>query len=386
MSQQTTRPTISEQIAVERPPHRLERLGDWMQEHELDALVVAGPDEVNYVAGYWRYYGGPGAVVVGRDLERTLVVMRDEVQVAERLGAAEQVVGFGVRGFGIELDPLPLLADVACSQPVLASATRVGIVDGLGAMRGLLETRLSCELVAGEETLRQLRLRKDEDELVRILHAYELAWLGQQAVAEAAGRGATEIEMFTAAQSAAQVAHGEPIEFLADLLAGDDTAEVCCPIRIAGGRAVASGEPVIADVVVRADGYWGDTAETHLSGENADVESARAALLEILELARRELLPGATGAAVFRAMADRIADAFPGGEFPHHGGHALGLTSFEDPHIIPSDETPLESWMVIAVEPGVYFPQRWGARVENVFVVTPEGGIELRDAMGQSRG
>ena len=45
MSQQTTRPTITEQIAVARPPHRLERLSDWMQEHELDAVVVAGPDE-----------------------------------------------------------------------------------------------------------------------------------------------------------------------------------------------------------------------------------------------------------------------------------------------------------------------------------------------------
>ena len=385
MSEQTT-PTVAERIAVERPPHRLERLHAWMQEHELDAVVVAGPDEVNYVAGYWRYYGGPSAVVVGRDLERTLVVMRDEVRVAERLGQAERVAGFGVRGFGIELDPFPLLADVVASEPALASARRVGIADGLGAMRSLLATRLPGELVPAEETLRQLRLRKDEDELARIVHAYELAWLGQRAVAEAADRGATEIEMFTAAQSAAQVEHGEPIEFLADLLAGDDTAEVCCPIRIAGRRAVAPGEPVIADVVVRADGYWGDTAETHLRGDNPEVEPARKTLLEILEQARQELVPGATGAAIFRAMADRIADAFPGGEFPHHGGHALGLTSFEDPHIIPSDEMPLESWMVIAVEPGVYFPQRWGARVENVFVVTPEGGIELRDAMGRSRG
>jgi Xaa-Pro aminopeptidase len=32
----------------------------------------------------------------------------------------------------------------------------------------------------------------------------------------------------------------------------------------------------------------------------------------------------------------------------------------------------------------VYFPGRYGARVENVFVVTPEGGIELRDALGKS--
>jgi Xaa-Pro aminopeptidase len=308
--------------------------------------------------------------------------MRDEAPVAEALGDADAVLGYGVRGFGIELDPLPLLADVVASVPALASASRVGIADGLGPMTGQVGSRIGAELVAAETALVSMRLRKDEDELARMLHAYELAWLGQRAVGEAAARGSTEIEMFTAAQSAAQIAHGEPIEFLADLLAGVDTAEVCCPIRIAGRHAAQPGDPVIADVVVRADGYWGDTAETHLAGANAEVEEVRATLLRILELARTELVPGTTGAAVFRAMEARIAEAFPGGEFPHHGGHALGLTSFEDPHLIPSDETPLESWMVIAVEPGVYFPGRFGARVENVFIVTPGGGVELRDAMG----
>ena len=41
--------------------------------------------------------------------------------------------------------------------------------------------------------------------------------------------------------------------------------------------------------------------------------------------------------------------------------------------------------MVIAVEPGVYFPGRYGARVENVFVVAPEGGIELRKLLAEAR-
>jgi Xaa-Pro aminopeptidase len=53
--------------------------------------------------------------------------------------------------------------------------------------------------------------------------------------------------------------------------------------------------------------------------------------------------------------------------------------------VIPGDDTPLEAFMVIALEPGVYFPGRFGARVENVFVVTPAGGVELRDSFGIPR-
>ncbi len=377
---------LSSRLPAERPPHRLERLAGWMEEQGLDCVVAFGPDPVTYLAGYSRYYGGPAGVVVARDGERTLVVMRDEVPVAERLGEADAVVGFGVRGFGIELNPAPLLADAVRSVPAVAAAARIGVADALGGMAGLLAERTSAALVPADAELVRLRLLKDEDELAKILHAYELCWLGQAAVAEAAPTGATEIELFTAALSAAQVAHGEPIEFLCDLLSGPNTAAVCCPIHIASPRRVQPGEPVIADVVVRANGYWGDSAETHAAGANAEAEQARAALLEILRAAGDELRPGTTGAAVFRRMAARIAEAFPGGEFPHHGGHALGLSSFEDPHVIPSDETPLESWMVLAVEPGVYFPGRFGARVENVFVVTPQGGVELREALEPAGG
>jgi len=352
-----------------------------MDDEQLDAVAVFGADNVNYLGGYSRYYGGPSGLVIGRDGERTLVVMLDEVKVAERLSQADKVLGYGERGFGIELNPLPLLAGVVAGVDAVSSARRLGVADGLGGMAGLYGARASAEAVeAGGEIVR-LRLRKDADELERILHAYELSWLGQQAVHDAAQSGtASEIELFTAAQSVAQTTHGEPIEFLADLLSGPNTAEVCCPIHIASPRVAAEGDPVVADVVVRANGYWGDTAETHVVGSNAEIEAARATLLEILAQAGTELVPGATGAEIFRAMARRIGDAFPGGEFPHHGGHALGVTSFEDPHLIPGDETPLEPGMVLAVEPGVYLAGHWGARVENVFVVTDEGGVELRQA------
>ena len=223
----------------------------------------------------------------------------------------------------------------------------------------------------------RIRLLKDWDELERIQAGYELCWLGQEAVARAAVPGVSEIELFSIAQSTAQVASGGPIEFVCDLLSGPNTAEVCCPVRVAGTRLAEEGDPVIADVVVRTSGYWGDTAETHIVGGNPEIEAVRSGLLDVLEQARAELVPGVTGAEVFAAMHGRIVTTFPGGELPHHGGHALGLTGFEDPHLIPSDTTPLESWMVLAVEPGVYFADRFGVRVERVYVVSPDGGVEL---------
>jgi Xaa-Pro dipeptidase len=373
-------------ISMPPPPHRLERLRAWMEDEKLDCTVVFGADNVNHLCGYWRYFGGPSGLVVGRDGERALVVMLDEAGIASELAAADEVIGFGERGFGIELDPVAGLIASVAAVPVVASARRIGVSSELPGADGRLSATVSAEIVGADDILYRLRLIKDEDELEKVLTSYELCWIGHQAIAEAARPGVQEIELFTAAQSAAQIASGGPIEFVCDLLSGPNAAEVCCPIRVAGRRAAEEGDAIVADVVVRSNGYWGDSAETHVVGSNDEVEAVRAELLTILDGTRAELVPGAKGSDLFRDLQQRILSTFPGGEFPHHGGHAIGLTGFEDPHIIPSDMTPLEPWMVLAVEPGVYFPGRYGARVENVFIVTPDGGLELRQALAVSHG
>ena len=374
-------PTLD--LALARPPDRLERVRRWMEEQRLDCLLLFGPDHANHLSGYWRYFGGPSALAIDKEGERTLVVMRDEAPIAAQIASAENIEAYGGRGFGLDLAPSARLVERVAALPAVASAGRIGFASELHGIDTLVERHVKATRIDAGGELHRIRLVKDEDELARIHTAYELCWLGQEAVATSAETGASEIEMFTAAQSAAQIAAAAPIEFVCDLLSGPNTAEVCCPIHVAGARTVGVGEPVVADVVVRASGYWGDSAETHARGENADAVALRSELLAILREAGRQLVPGATGADIFCDMDARIKARFPDGEFPHHGGHGLGLGSFEDPHLIPTDTRPFEEWMVIAVEPGVYFPGRFGARVENVFVVTPDGGVELREAFGR---
>jgi Xaa-Pro aminopeptidase len=271
----------------------------------------------------------------------------------------------------------------------------IAAVSGLGAVSSARRVATAGEPVAGflppgggeavpaASVLHELSLVKDADELARIYHSYELCWVAQSAVAEGAAAGTTEIEIMTAAQGAAQVAHGSPIEFAADLLAGPNTAEVCGPIAIPGRTRAESGMPVIADICIGADGYWADTCRTHVSGTNAEVADIYQQLHEILDAAAAELRSGATGAQVFSGMRDRILTAWPDGEFPHHGGHGVGLSVFDDPHVIPSDEQRLENWMVLALEPGIYLPGQFGVRRENLFLVTPDGGVELTQAVSR---
>jgi Xaa-Pro aminopeptidase len=261
----------------------------------------------------------------------------------------------------------------------------VGVASEIPALTQHLRSLCDAPFVDAHEALERIRLVKDEDELERIAHSYELAWQAQGAVQEHARPGASEIELFTAAHSAAQLAAAEPIEFMGDLLCGARSAEVCAPIRVASSTTLASGDAVISDLVVGCEGYWGDTAETLVVGDRAEVADVRTELRGTLDACAALLTPGRPSRDVYQAMSERIAGSFPGGEFPHHGGHGIGLGSYDDPHIIPTAEMALQAGMVVALEPGVYFRGRFGARVEQLYVVGEGGGVELRLAVDRLR-
>jgi Xaa-Pro aminopeptidase len=359
-------------------PHRLERLRSWMADLKLDCLVATGSDNVTYLAEYTRRNGSCAAVVVGPQGERTIVVGANESDAARKLGRAEAIHTYGTSGIGAGASPDAELAEAVESLVLVRHARRLGIADDTGALAKRLSSK---EIVSASEAIAALRRQKDPDELLRILHSYELCWLGQLQIARVADEGGSEIEAYSAAEAVAQIAHGSPIEFNSDLLSGPNTGLASSPSHIPGGRAVQRGDPVLADVALRADGYWGDTAETHVVGQQQEIADVRVELLGILSDVGSELKPALPAAELYATVHRRILAQFPDGDFPHHAGHGLGL-EFERPFLVPWELAELESSMVIALEPGVYFPGRWGVRVENLFVVTPSGGVELREAMG----
>jgi Xaa-Pro aminopeptidase len=53
--------------------------------------------------------------------------------------------------------------------------------------------------------------------------------------------------------------------------------------------------------------------------------------------------------------------------------HGLGLEIDELPVIAPKFDTPLESGVVLAVEPKIFYPELGGVGVENTYVITERG-------------
>jgi Xaa-Pro aminopeptidase len=72
-----------------------------------------------------------------------------------------------------------------------------------------------------------------------------------------------------------------------------------------------------------------------------------------------------------------IAEAGYGEAFRHRLGHAIGMDVHEPPFLTAADDTELRPGMCFTVEPSIFIPHRFGARVEDVVVVREGGGEPL---------
>ena len=83
--------------------------------------------------------------------------------------------------------------------------------------------------------------------------------------------------------------------------------------------------------------------------------------------------PGVTAEAVDRAAREIIDEAGYGERFFHRTGHGIGMETHEEPYIVNGNSEPLQIGHAFSIEPGIYVNGQWGARIEDIVIVTADG-------------
>ncbi len=360
---------------------RHDRVGSALGRAGADWAVLTTPEAVCYATGMVvpietgpsPFAGGPTAAFVSGDGDATLLVSDREWPTVSGPDDGIDVVLYEGYSWDRPLKPVEHYR-AALSRLLDAWATpnsTVGIEDGRcpGVLARSLGARALQQVDIGP-ALASVRSTKTPGEIGRLRRAAELTALGHRAVHLAAVPGATEIEVFSAGRLAWETASGRRHPTMGELLSGRKrTSEV---IGTPTDRKIALNEPVIADLVPRIDGYWGDTCSTIFVGTPSTTERVMFdAVRSALEEGAHRLRPGAVAADVDAAMRGVLARS--GFAYQHHGGHGLGTSVHESPRIVPGDRTPIEPGMVVSLEPGAYGPEIGGVRLEWTFLVQADG-------------
>ena len=146
-------------------------------------------------------------------------------------------------------------------------------------------------------------------------------------------------------------------------------------------RVIERSDIVVIDIGGPVEpGYNSDSTRTYCFEQPpAEIADAYAVLHDAQRAAVAAVRPGVTAESVDSAARDLLRAHGLADKFIHRTGHGIGLSVHEEPYIVEGNDIVLRPGMAFSVEPGVYFSGRWGARIEDIVVVTEDGCESLNN-------
>ena len=338
----------------------------------LAGLVITPGYDLRYLIGSRaQTYERLTALVVPASGAPTVLVPRLEQASLKESAVLE--LGLAVRDWVDGDDPYQLVAAALGGAPAA-----VAVTDAMPALHLLPLADVLGEVpVLATGVLRELRMVKDPSEIDTLRKAGAAIDRVHARVPEFLVPGRTEADV-AADIAEAIVAEGHSEVAFIIVGSGPHSAD---PHHECSDRELRAGDVVVVDIGgVCEPGYNSDSTRTYSIGEpSAEVAQHYSLLQRAQHAAIEAVRPGVTAEQVDAAARDVLAEAGLAAYFVHRTGHGIGLAVHEEPYIVAGNDLALAPGMSFSVEPGVYFPGRWGARIEDIVVVTEDGAMAVNN-------
>jgi Xaa-Pro aminopeptidase len=338
----------------------------------LAGLVITPGYDLRYLLGSRaQTFERLTALILPADGQPTIVVPR--LELASLRESAVPELGLAVRDWVDGENPYQMVADALGGGQVATAVT-----DSMTALHLLpLADVLGVVPVLATDVLRRLRMVKDGAEIDALRKAGAAIDRVHARVPEFLVAGRTEADVAAdIAQSIVEEGHSSPAFIIVG--SGPNGAD---PHHECSDRELAAGDIVVVDIGGPYEpGYNSDSTRTYSIGEPSEDVARRYAVLQRAQQAAVAVVkPGVTAEQVDAAARDVLAAEGLAEAFVHRTGHGIGLSVHEEPYIVAGNDLPLEEGMAFSVEPGIYFPGSWGARIEDIVIVTADGALPVNN-------
>src|SRR5438309_7453207 len=241
--------------------------------------------------------------------------------------------------------------------------------------------RSACqETVDAALLLAQVRMFKTGQEIERMRLANELAALGMEHARDNIKPGMSESEVAAMIEGHIHkvgVGYKGKVE-MARAFTLVWSGPGIATFTATSSRPVIENEPTLVEIWVCADGYWTDLTKNLCPGlltvrYNALLDQ----LLNIFHEAIACIHEGAPMGDIDRIIRKGIDAGGYAGQPSHPVCHGVGARAHEPPYSHQLAPGVMQTGMVLAIEPGVYWQGGGGLRLEDNFLVTPNGCEKL---------
>jgi Xaa-Pro aminopeptidase len=374
---------------------KLDRVRSLMKDQDLAALVVRAPDNILYLTNYWCMKGYDAAVFP-REGEPTLIAIEPQRADAQRTSWTRDIRLF--KGYH-ESDPRPPqyraldLALEVLKQRDLTDKVAIELNMGTQSadrMVGEPTTptqnyfdafrKVAGQVVDATPLLNEARATKTSQEIERMRLANELAALAMDYTREHMRPGMKESEvggMYEGFVHGLGVGYKDKVE-MARAFTLVWSGKGIATFTATGDRPIQKNEPTLFEIWVCADGYWTDLTKNACPGElTPEYHKLLDLLLRVFNEAVAFARDGASFPDLDRLIRARIAEGGYPGQPSHPICHGVGARAHEPPYAHQAGGGTIKKGMVLAIEPGIYWPGGGGLRLEDDFLITPNGNEKL---------
>jgi len=344
-----------------------EKITNLLTEHSIDACIISHADSITYLTGF------KGLVPTER--EAYALVTRNEIvliipKMYELSARSSCVDGIDIecaseRNMMLHIFKKYLkdLQKIGCEAESLTVAEHEKISNELGGT-----------LIGLHNAFSQLRIIKSAFEIEKIRSAQQLTYSALDSVLPELKVGISEIEVRMKLDAQMMGLGAEGPSFDSIVAFGNSGAQ---PHYKTGAKKLAVGDVVLIDCGALVDGYCGDTTRVFFT---APPTAQQLRIYQLVHMAQKKAITqikaGMTGEAAYAITADVFRDENELEHYLHGLGHGIGVAVHEAPSLRHGVKDILEEGMVFSIEPGLYYPEWGGVRIEDL-VVCKRKSVEI---------
>jgi len=334
------------------------KLNNWFaQNPELDGFLITKTENVYYMTEFW---GSFGFVLILRSGETHLVTDGRYAEVATHLATAHNF-NFQlfdsqfVDNFGTKIS-----GKFACENSL-----------SLGELGKFKKYFPNIKFSPQSQVWENLRRIKTADEIEKIITAQShvdeilVSFFAQNLKA-----GITEQSLNFKLQQVLQSEGKHGLSFPSIVAFGENSSHAH---HVSGARKLKFNDNILVDCGITHDRYCSDMTRNFVFGIPKDDYLAKYKFLrQAQEKTNHEIQAGASTKAIDAFCREQLGDE--ANYFTHSLGHGVGLEIHELPNLSPKTDFTLQADEVITNEPGLYYPGKFGIRIEDLVLVKEDHG------------
>ncbi len=343
----------------------LEKLKEHFYETNSAALIMS-EENVSY---FTSFHSSNGYLVVTKDKSYFLTDSRYIEAAQNKIKSCDEILLLK----SMQAD-LKALIDRLGIKELKLEGSRVTVAR-YNEIKDLFESvRVTCDgsLDKAIDGIRIIKSREQVDKIIKAQRISEKAFehiLGFIDDTKTEREIALELEYFMLRNGA------DALSFDTIAVSGKNSS---LPHGVPSDKKIERGDFITMDYGAVVDFYHSDMTRTVAYGE---VSSKQAEVYETVLRAQiagvEALKPGIACRDIDAVSRNIIKDAGYGEYFGHGLGHGVGVEIHEKPTLNPNSSDILTAGHIVTVEPGIYIPDGFGVRIEDMAYITEGGYINL---------